>query len=100
MKKIYFTITGRKYRCGQEYFEPVMKEKPVDNEFGTIYHDERQNASGQATGFTLFTSFKEENEKTELEMSGLNPDELEFMKACERREVLAQAGLNPDEYDF
>ena len=76
MKKIYFTITGRKY------------------------HDGKRNGSEHAADFMLFTSFMEENEKTELEMSGLNPDELEFMKACERREVLAQAGLNPDEYDF
>lgn len=39
-------------------------------------------------------------EKTELEMSGLNPVELEFMYPAKRREVLRAAGLNPDEYDF
>lgn len=41
-----------------------------------------------------------EEEKTELELSGLNPIELEFMDASERRTVLEEAGLDPDEYDF
>ena len=39
-------------------------------------------------------------ERTELELSGLDPDELEFMDPDERREVLEDAGLDPDEYDF
>ena len=38
--------------------------------------------------------------QTELELSGLDPDELEFMGADERREALEDAGLDPDEYDF
>ena len=38
--------------------------------------------------------------QTELELSGLNPDELELMDADERREALEDAGLDPDEYDF
>lgn len=38
--------------------------------------------------------------KTELELSGLDPTELEFMCAAERREALEDAGLDPDEYDF
>lgn len=38
--------------------------------------------------------------QTELELSGLDPDELEFMDAEERREALEEAGLDPDEYDF
>lgn len=43
---------------------------------------------------------EDENGKTELELSGLDPDELEFMDADERRAVLKNAGLDPDEYDF
>lgn len=35
-----------------------------------------------------------------MELSGLNPNELEFMDEDERREVLEDAGLDPDEYDF
>lgn len=38
--------------------------------------------------------------QTELELSGLDPDELEFMDAVERREALEDAGLDSDEYDF
>ncbi len=38
--------------------------------------------------------------RTELELSGLDPDELEFMNVEKRREVLKNAGLDPDEYDF
>lgn len=42
----------------------------------------------------------EDSELTELEMSGLDPEELEFMDWDERREVLEDAGLDPDDYDF
>ena len=38
--------------------------------------------------------------KSELELSGLDLDELEFMDAGERRKTLQDAGLDPDEYDF
>lgn len=41
-----------------------------------------------------------QEERTEFEMSGLNADELGFMRADERRAVIEAAGLNPDEYDF
>lgn len=41
-----------------------------------------------------------QEEKTEFELSGLNADELGFMRADERRAVMEAAGLNPDEYDF
>lgn len=42
----------------------------------------------------------EDTDLTELEMSGLDPEELEFMDWDERREVLEDAGLDPDDYDF
>ena len=38
----------------------------------------------------------EETELTELEIAGLDPEELEFMDANERREILEEAGLDPD----
>ena len=40
------------------------------------------------------------NEKTELELSGLNPEELEFMDIEERKAALKAAGLDPQKYDF
>ena len=54
----------------------------------------------QASGFAFLNDLFEENEKTELELSGLDPIELEFMDATERRVALEEAGLDPDEYDF
>lgn len=56
----------------------------------------------QAAEFSFLHDMLEENEssKTELELSGLDPNELEFMNAEERREALEDAGLDPDEYDF
>ena len=41
-----------------------------------------------------------ELEKTELELSGLDPDALGFMRAVERKKVLERAGLDPAKYDF
>jgi len=41
-----------------------------------------------------------EEQMTELELSGLDAEKLEFMTADERRRVLEEAGLIPDEYDF
>lgn len=44
--------------------------------------------------------FENEDEMTELELSGLDPEELEFMDEDERREVFEDAGLDPDGFDF
>lgn len=41
-----------------------------------------------------------QEEKTEFERTGLDAEELGFMRADERRAVIEAAGLNPDEYDF
>lgn len=43
---------------------------------------------------------REEEELSELELAGLDPEELEFMDSDERRVVLEDAGLDPDDYDF
>ena len=53
----------------------------------------------QAAEFAFLSEAFEE-EKTELELSGLDPLELEYMSAYERRMTLEEAGLNPDDYDF
>ena len=38
--------------------------------------------------------------KTELELSGLDPTELEFMDPEERKKLLISSGLDPKKYDF
>lgn len=43
---------------------------------------------------------EEDDFMTDLELSGLDYDELEFMDEDERREVLEEAGLDPEDYDF
>ena len=47
-----------------------------------------------------YDSDDEDEFMTELELSGLDVDELEYMDADERREALEYAGLDPDDYDF
>ena len=47
-----------------------------------------------------YSSGSVDYDRTELEMSGLDPEELELMDPEERRETLEDAGLDPDEYDF
>lgn len=74
--------------------------------FGNLFdfnHDGKHDSFGQAADIALLASLAEnggEEEQTELEMAGLDPEELEFMDEDERREALEDAGLDPDEYDF
>ena len=72
--------------------------------FGNMFdfnHDGKLDGFERAADFAMFASMKEDEEsKTELEMSGLDPEELEFMDSDERREALEEAGLDPDDYDF
>ena len=63
----------------------------------------RQEAIALTGDDALYTgsdSLEEEDELTdELEMAGLDVDELEYMDEDERREALEDAGLDPDDYD-
>lgn len=43
--------------------------------------------------------YEEEDFEDELEMAGLDIDELEDMDEDERREAFEDAGLDPDDYD-
>ena len=43
---------------------------------------------------------EEEKMESDLEMAGLDYDELSWMDDDERREALENAGLDPDDYDF
>ena len=60
------------------------------------------NRDGHLDGFErtaefLFYKGTGQSTMTEFERSGLNAEELQYMR---RRSVLRKAGLNPDEYDF
>ena len=59
-------------------FEEMTKETEADD-----YEDE-----------------EEEDLADELEMAGLDSDELSLMDEDEQREALEDAGLDPDDYDF
>lgn len=77
--------------------------------FGKIFDfdgDGELNSMERAMDFMAFNEMtKEEDdsyeeEDDELEMAGLDYDELSFMDEDERREALEDAGLDPDDYDF
>ena len=60
-------------------FQEMMKEKDTSEEVA---------------------DFEEEEELDELQVAGLDYDELEFMDDDERSEALLDAGLDPDDFDF
>ena len=74
--------------------------------FGNMFdlnHDGKLDAFERATEFDFLNNVMEESDKEdhdELYRAGINPEELEYMSADERREVLEDAGLDPDDYDF
>ena len=70
--------------------------------FGGLFdfnHDGKMDAFERAAEFAFLSEMFDE-EKTELELSGMDPLELEYMSAYERRAALEEAGLDPDDYDF
>ena len=77
--------------------------------FGKIFDfdgDGKLNTMERAMDFMAFNEMTKEEDDTyeeeddELEMAGLDYDELSFMDEDERREALEDAGLDPDDYDF
>ena len=79
--------------------------------FGKMFdlnRDGKLNAWERAMEYDFMTSLNDEDgdcededeELTELELAGIDPIELEYMDANERREVLEDAGLDPDDFDF
>ena len=79
--------------------------------FGKMFdlnRDGKLDAWERAMEYDFMTSLSDEDdgcededeELTELELAGIDPIELEYMDAEERREVLEEAGLDPDDFDF
>ena len=60
----------------------------------------QQEATGDDTFYTGSDDLEEDDELVEeLEMAGLDLDELADMDENERREALEDAGLDPDDFD-
>ena len=74
--------------------------------FGKMFDlngDGKLDAWERTMEYDFITSLSEEDEDeglTELELAGIDPVELEYMDADERREVLEEVGLDPDDFDF
>ena len=74
--------------------------------FGNMFdfnHDGKLDAFERAAEFDFLNNVMTEPDKEEhdeLLQAGIDPEELEYMNADERREVLEDAGLDPDDYDF
>ena len=67
-----------------------------------LNHDGNISPPESVMEFTFLNELLKDDSdvQTELELSGLDPDELEFLDVDERRKALEDAGLDPDEYDF
>lgn len=75
------------------FFERAAKRQFINN----MMEDNKKKSEPETYEYSRsYTDY----DRTELEMSGLDPEELEFMDPEERRETLEDAGLDPDEYDF
>ncbi len=75
--------------------------------FGNMFdmnRDGKMDSFERAMELNFLQSFEDEtmsdDMKTELELAGIDPVDLEFMTAEERREVLEEAGLDADDFDF
>ena len=75
------------------FFEKAAKRQFINNMMEDNKKKSEPETYQYSSGYTDY-------DRTELEMSGLDPEELEFMDSEERRETLEDAGLDPDEYDF
>ena len=79
--------------------------------FGSLFdlnHDGEMDAFERTMEFMTINEIISDSEDAvedddlmdELDLAGLDYDELSFMDEDERREVLEDAGLDPDDYDF
>ena len=70
--------------------------------FGNMFdfNDDGRMDAFETAAELSFLDMMNDEEETELQRSGLDPEELEFMDPWERREALEAAGLDPDEFDF
>ena len=76
-------------------------EAEVELQMMASSREEAIRLTGDDTFYTGSDSLEEDEDELadELEMAGLDIDELEYMDEDERREALEEAGLDPDDYD-
>ena len=74
-------------------------EAEVELQMMARSREEAIRLTGDDTFYTGSDSLEEDEEELpdELEMAGLDVDELEYMDEDERREALEDAGLDPDD---
>lgn len=90
------------------YFQDTRKKnwsQKVSN--SVLFYNRNLDSREQLLDFMAFEEISKEEEGDEdddeiadLDMVGLDCDELSMMDEDERREALEDAGLNPDDYDF
>ena len=71
----------------------------VDNFEKLVELEELERMDGYISGDD-FDDDEEDDLISELEMAGLDYDDLSYMDEGERREAFEDAGLDPDDYDF
>ena len=76
-------------------------EEEIELQMMASSREEAIRLTGDDTFYTGSDSLEEDEDELadELEMAGLDIDELEYMDEDERREALEDAGLDPDDYD-
>lgn len=78
--------------------------------FGDLFdlnHDGKMDSMERTIDFMAFTEMsradnceESESDYDDIELAGLDYDELSLMDEDERRDALEDAGLDPDDYDF
>ena len=76
-------------------------EAEIELQMMASSREEAIRLTGDDTFYTRSDSLEEDEDELadELEMAGLDIDELADMDEDERREALEDAGLDPDDYD-
>ena len=75
-------------------------EAEIELQMMASSREEAIRLTGDDTFYTGSDTLEEEDDlEDELEMAGLDIDELSDMDEDERREALEDAGLDPDDYD-
>ena len=75
-------------------------EAEIELQMMASSREEAIRLTGDDTFYTGSDTLEEEDDlEDELEMAGLDLDELADMDENERREALEDAGLDPDDYD-